>query len=740
MGRLKVRNYIAFLVYLLVQALSAQPKDVLERVFVHPNSQVFVAGETLRFSAYTLSHLSGKVVDKSKMLYVQLIGKEGTVMEQKLAISQGRGSGEFFINSLLPTGRYQLLAYTRWMRNFEDYFQLPITIINPFETEIPESRIDSTYQIKFFHPNGYLVDGIQTRVGFRIQSPGAGQDITAGKLIDSNGNVIQEFTPNEYGMGYFIVQPEAAALYRVLLEDESGSISFHDFLPIEEAGYGLEVQQQARNITVTPRTVNRPSEDLTLIIYFAGDVWSTKHVVPNERITFKWDALPPEVFQVVLVASGQPVYSSSVFPSQKAGIIPKFSGLKDSYGVRDSLKLQVDLPAGNYSVSIHQLSQQLTATNIKAEQGRLWSLLRDPLVDRPEPPLLSEDPKILGLIQDFRVPKPIPDSVSLLPELRNELIQANLRSTAEKSVANVEVALAFPGQVPQVKTSFTDENGKVVFHYRPMPLTQETAFLSALDHQLGWEFVVEEKFLTDFPPFDYSLAPIDSLTAIEIKKRSINNQIMNAFDKLSPPKPTEPNESDWQFTQWDFEYTLDDYQRFDEFKTYFIEYIMGAGLRGGGIQVRKAYFRPDFKQPPLVLLDGVPVSRQGVLELDPYLVERVSVLMNRTYLGPSVFDGVVYIETYENDLAGYAPVSAQEIAYQGVSANSQAIRGPHYLASQHPDRRIHLYWDPALSWDGGLYHFSGITSDVTGIFEIRIEGFTEDGEPISIRESIQVKR
>lgn len=733
---MKARIYISIFCFWLINSLYSQVRDVQERIFIHTNAQVFVSGETFRFSAFTLSHHTGKLSELSKILYVQLVGEEGPVFEQKIRLESGRGSGEFFVNSLLPTGRYQLLAYTRWMQNFGDYFQLPLTIINPFEAELPEFRKDSLVQISFYHPNEHLIHEIKAQVGFRIACPVGSPMIKEGKIIDATGNVVHSFIPGKQGDGMFDFLPNAQELYRVLLEDEEGNISFHEFIPVRETGYDLEVKRQPTSFVFVPQVVGQPAMDLALEIYFANSLWESRKVVPNEIQTFSLTSLPSELFQVVLTESGEQVYSETIIPLDSKRVEYDVSGLKETYGIRDSLIADIELPKGEYSVTIHKKMQEVSEPFVNANVSGLWSALADPLKSRVMPPKLVGGPDLLTSIAQFKSPVAMVDSVRLLPEIRNELVFATLQSTNGKPISNVEVALSFPGKVPQIQTGFTNEQGKVLFHHRPLIQDQE-AYLSVLDHEPGRQFVLEEKFLTKFPPFDYSLATFDSLAALEILQRSIDNQIMNAFQDRLDRKFDSVTTVCPQFTQWNFEYVLDDYQRFPDFREYFVEYIIGAGINNDQIQIRKEYYRPSFQNQQLVLLDGVPVSPKRILELDPYLVENVRVLMNRTYLGPSAFDGVVLIETYENDLAEYIPNAATKVSYQGLSPTSIAFVGPEET-SKVPDRSIHLYWNPLLAWEGGTFPLRSVTSEVTGVFELSIEGFTTMGKPVSIRVSFEV--
>src|SRR5690606_13986345 len=121
-------------VNLCIFTSSEAQQGVREQVYVHVNNHTFISGETIYFSAYCNSQLTDEPSGLSKILYVEIVGKDGPVHQQKVYLNEGKGNSQFFISSLVPTGQYYLIAYTQWMKNFDDYFQSPVLIINPFES------------------------------------------------------------------------------------------------------------------------------------------------------------------------------------------------------------------------------------------------------------------------------------------------------------------------------------------------------------------------------------------------------------------------------------------------------------------------------------------------------------------------------------------------------------------------------------------------------------------------------
>ena len=56
-----------------------------------------------------------------------------------------------------------------------------------------------------------------------------------------------------------------------------------------------------------------------------------------------------------------------------------------------------------------------------------------------------------------------------------------------------------------------------------------------------------------------------------------------------------------------------------------------------------------------------------------------------------------------------------------------------------PDYRSQLLWEPKLKIQSSEYKFNFYTSDNEGIYEIVIEGFSDDGQAVSVTKPFVVK-
>ena len=108
-----------------------------EQIFVHFNSNLLICGENLLFKIYNLHKEDKTLSNLSKIAYLELIdSNKKTIIKKKISLNKGEGFGDIFIPSEIESGNYKLIAYTKWMKNFNSYFNDDIFIINPFQEKI----------------------------------------------------------------------------------------------------------------------------------------------------------------------------------------------------------------------------------------------------------------------------------------------------------------------------------------------------------------------------------------------------------------------------------------------------------------------------------------------------------------------------------------------------------------------------------------------------------------------------
>jgi len=102
-----------------------------ERVFLYTDKDNYVAGEDIWIS-FCATDESFQPSSLSKVGYIEICDTQKPYMQLKLSLKGGYGSGCLRIPENIPSGVYQLAAYTRYMRNEgEDvFFKKLLPIVN----------------------------------------------------------------------------------------------------------------------------------------------------------------------------------------------------------------------------------------------------------------------------------------------------------------------------------------------------------------------------------------------------------------------------------------------------------------------------------------------------------------------------------------------------------------------------------------------------------------------------------
>lgn len=113
--------------------LSAQPDMLHERLYLSTDKECYLAGEPVWISAFCYDAITGIPSPVSAVAFLELQNLSGAVVQAKIALIAGRGSGLIALPLSLPTGIYRLIAYTRYMysESEQNYFSRFVTVYNP---------------------------------------------------------------------------------------------------------------------------------------------------------------------------------------------------------------------------------------------------------------------------------------------------------------------------------------------------------------------------------------------------------------------------------------------------------------------------------------------------------------------------------------------------------------------------------------------------------------------------------
>ncbi|WP_422360111.1 carboxypeptidase-like regulatory domain-containing protein [Reichenbachiella sp.] len=723
---------LAIILCMLIPSLLFAQSNIRESVFSHLSSTELLVGETLHFKNYIYSVQTGKLSKLSRILYVEILNASGSLVYQtKLTVNEGQCFSSFFIPTDLETGNYHFVAYTLWMKNFNKFFREPLVIINPYLNQDFLTQPEFKLNVQITVEGEKLLANAKNKVVLRVSDQFQRGFGTKGKIVSSKENDPIEVMTDEFGFFSFYISPEADETFQLILEKDQG----FEFIDLPKPCTGctqFRVIQTQDLFVVRSRTADPEELKQIQVDFFKNqeNVFSSPMVL-NTAFSIHKDNLPDGLLRVVLSDENGKVRERLIW---NGDVAPRQIQSMGNYETNTEMDIVFpDLQAGNLSVSVEQADSNREALGI------LWYDALSSKVDQHLPRSFyqqaSEDQFDNALLTSkFKGGRENPEEVKYLPEYRSGLVPGIVIDDNEKPITGATVTLAFSGMTGQLSATITDSLGRFLLEYDP-EVSHGEPMIDVLSEEPNTQISIDQGFYTFYPEFITPPVVFDSTKVAAIIKRSINNQIMNAYyvQDEEPERETYIPQFDQVKT-----YKLDDYTRFTTMRDTFIELIIEVG-------VSKNEDKYDFKMrsetifngsyeihPTLILLDGAIVSSEDLMNLSPYLVDRIDVINHKYYFGKSIFDGVLSVHTIAKDRGEVEPKGTKiDLVPVQRERESQRSGVTKELEAKTPAYQDLLYWNPMMDHEGGLLKLKFRTSEVQGQFEIRVEGISKDGKAIS---------
>lgn len=401
---------------------------------------------------------------------------------------------------------------------------------------------------------------------------------------------------------------------------------------------------------------------------------------------------------------------------------------KDSYYTREKVDVKLKsltekIEKGNYSLSIRKTDKiptikQLTATEFAKKTINSYS------------PFTTQ-------------------VFTYIPELRSELITGNITSISNQNVNEKSIAMSLPGKEYVLKIVKTNKEGKFAFLLDQFP-NFPNAILQVIDEAQN-DFIIH---LDAFPKFDTSSLQFTSKLNLspnlkqDIEERSTASQIQNAYYQIKKDSLITEAVMNPFFSTIEKTYLLDDYTRFPTLKENVVEILAELYYRKRNgkydLHVRNTGKDLEIYGPPLIIVDGLLIQDPSDLfEYNMANVNKVSFLTEPYVYGPNVYGGLISFETKDSEFSiNYAKKYLKTMEIQRPNPE-KIYNNPEYASGNKlqriPDYRYQLLWKPNITLNSKEDSLPFYTSDLKGNFEVVLEGFTDNGQPVYVSKNITVK-
>ncbi len=755
----------------LKSQFTAYNEQVLqEKLFVHTDKSFYLAGEICWFKIYNTDAFSNKPLAISKIVYLELLDKNNKpVLQSKVAMKDADGDGSLLLPATLSSGKYLLRAYTSWMKNFDAgyFFQKNITVVNARKpAEGIAFATANKYEVQFFPEGGNMVNGIPSRVAFKVTDQNGKGIGCSGVIVNDKGDTVSQYNTLQFGMGSCWLTPGAGRSYTSVTVLPGGSHYMQALPAAYNEGLVMHLADTLNN-QLAVYVQSSATNGNAMVYLFAHTRGLVKTVLGNPlqdgSTLFLVDKskLGDGISHfTVFNAARQPVCERLFFkrPAQQLAIsattsLPEYEQRKKITIAVQSAGNDGKSIAADMSMAVYRIDSLTRPDDININ-SYLW--LTSDLAGNIENPGYyfnevspATDAALdnLLLTQGWRrfrwsdVLQPKKPVFQFAPEYKGHIIKGRVTNISTgHPVSGVECFLSVAGTRTQLRGDISDDSGYVKFEMNRFYGNDEIFVQTSGQKDSIVRVEIVNPYAATVPAaaqVNFSLATGNTNT---LQNQYIPVQVQNSYlgSKLKqlalPVFDTLPF-----YVAPDKTYMLDDYVRFTTMEEILREYVPYVNVRKrDGVfylpvfdLLRKEFFQVD----PMVLLDGIPVfDMNKLMAYDPLKIRRLDVVSRIYYYGNMFFGGIINFITYNGDLPGYELDPRVTVIDYKTLQLQREFYSPVYetqeqYAGRMPDFRSLLYWAPnVVTTKDGKHEASFYSSDVAGNFAVVIQGITADGK------------
>jgi hypothetical protein len=752
-----------------------------EKIYLQTDKSFYISGEICWFKSYIVDASLHKPISLSKVAYVEILNHDAKpILQGKISLQNGTGSGSFFLPLYLPSGSYKIRAYTNWMKNFgpEYFFEKNITVVNTLKGG-RDSLLQKpgAFDIRFFPEGGNLVDGIPSVVGFKaVDENGKGVNVE-GDIVDQDKKTITHFQSQLFGMGRFNITASAASQYKAYIRVGQNQLTVINFPAVVPKGYVLKVSADSGNQLNISAFSNYEGDTrpLYLLIHTRGIVKIAQPLTlvnGKASLTIQKTALGEGISSVTLFnANQQPVCERLVFRMPASLEISAQSEMEE-YAARNKITTNIRINSGSSdSVTTSLGISVYKVDSLQYEEGpdiRCYFYLGSDIRGAIEHPeyyfnqqggIAETGLDNLMLTQGWRrfkwedVIESRQPEYEYIPEWAGH--QVNGRITDRISggpLENQSVYLAGPAIKSQLSGCISNNKGQLLFDFPHLQGSNVLVMESENRVDSNYRLDISNPFSEKFSGNPFPVFRLNQHLKDEMQFYSISTQVQNVYllENLIKFKTPLYKDSTSFYGEPDRKFFLDDYTRFNSMEEVVREYVSGLSVRK-----RKGHFyfrmmndqlKIFFDQDPLIVLDGVPIfNADEVMAVDPLRIKKIEVVNRKYFLGSLVASGIFALYSYNNDMAGIQMNSkALILEYEGLQLQREFYSPKYELSNpgskRIPDFRNVLIWEPdILIGKSGEAHISFYSSDRKGKYMGIVEGINQNGVAGSTRFYFEVQ-
>jgi hypothetical protein len=333
-----------------------------------------------------------------------------------------------------------------------------------------------------------------------------------------------------------------------------------------------------------------------------------------------------------------------------------------------------------------------------------------------------------------------------LPELRGELISGKISATSAE-VKNKKIALSIVGKNNILKLTKTDAEGKFIFNLEKSNSGSNIVVQIIEDNKQDYSIEIDKTKNIDFSNLTFPSLQFNSEFKQNISERLISSQVENAYYNIKKDSILASTDTVPFYNKLSTEFKLDLFTRFPTMEETITEVVKGVvfAKNKNNYSIHVYDYDPNYESelPALIVVDGLIIEDlKELFAYSPKNINKINVVKGIYYYGAKSFNGIVVFTTkngdYETKLKGNFILRPELLRPQSKKEYFQ----PDYANNKNeriPDYRHQLLWTPKVDLNNPAPPLKFYASDVSGKYEIVLEGFSANGKPVFIKEIIEIK-
>jgi hypothetical protein len=736
--------------FITTQFSNYRKSVIQEKLLISTDRPAYVEEEIIWFKLYVVDANFHQPLTISKVAYVELLDQnDSPVLQAKIDLKNGLGSGSFQIPKEISSGKYHLRAYTNWMKNFDSalFYNKELIIVGN-ASPVVGNLAPRDFDIQFFPEGGVFLSGVKTKMAYKILNEnGIGENLN-GVVINNDRDTIARISGGKYGMGSFMVEAKTDDKLTVIFKNSKGTALKRTLPKPSLAGITMNLNRSSGGlITVHATLKNYTSKAVTLLAQTRNQICisQTKTFVNGmASFSFNENSLKEGISQITLFDEfNNPVCERLYFRKPKNTLALTTTLDHSSYSKRTQVTLDLKTTENaNVSVSVYKADELNSSRSdnlstylwLGAELGGIIEHSAFYLDQAIENNIEADN---LMLTQGWRrfKWKDILNNNAFKPIYAPEY-QGLTINTSLSSPHHIKTFATVMETVPKTYFAKADHTGKSSFlanFYGKKTLIFQT---DPMDDSVS-KFNLINPFVVNDQPNRHHLTPFNSLTNFSTRYTAAQVQARYHTSKYLPVVEHDLNIQAVPTVI----YNIDEYTKFPDVKETIKEYIKGVSTykRNDKQQLRISYkndlnYLDYMSDDALVLFDGIPdFNYNDILTYKTANIDQIAVIQEKYFDNDINFGGVFLIKSKDRDLRHFKSPNALIIDYEGLQLE-RVFYTPQYATdgernSKLPDFRNLLYWNANVNLkleSATKINFS--TADQTGKYIGIIEGLTDSGK------------